>query len=324
MTKVYSAVKLPEVAQQLFKDAGIELDMFDVLDTPSEAEMIEGVKDADALISGVNVPVTAAVIEANPNLKVIANVGAGFNNIDVDKANELGISVTNTPTHDSLSSTAELALGLMLAVSRRIIPGHKVAEADAYPGWQAMGYTGGNQVTGKTMVVYGFGGIGRIIGQYAKALGMDLLYIGNHDAPKEYTDEFGGRRVSEEEGLKEADYLFLQMSYRPENHHLMGAEEFKLMKDSAYLINTARGGIVDEEALADALEAGELAGAALDVHEKEPKINQRLAHMENVVITPHIGNDTYEARDEMSSVASEQAIKGVTGKELDYVVNEPK
>lgn len=324
MTKVYSAVKLPEVAQKLFEDAGIELDMFDVLDTPSEAEMIEGVKDADALISGVNVPVTEAVIEANPNLKVIANVGAGFNNIAVDKANELGIPVTNTPTHDSLSSTAELALGLMLAVSRRIIPGHKIGEADAYPGWQAMGYTGGHQVTGKTMVIWGFGGIGRIIGKYAKALEMDLLYIGHNDAPKEYTDEFGGRRVSKEEGLKEADYLFLQMNYRPENHHLMSTDEFKLMKDSAYLINTSRGGIVDEEALADALEAGELAGAGIDVHEEEPKINQRLAHMENVVITPHTGNDTYEARDEMSTVAADQAVKGVNGEELDYVVNEPK
>lgn len=324
MTKIYSAVKLPDVATQQIKDAGITLDMFSELATPSEEEMIAKVKDADALISGVNVPVTEAVIEANPNLKAIANVGAGFNNIAVDKAEELGIPVTNTPTYDSVSSTAELALGLLLAVSRRIIPGQKAAEAHSYKGWQVMGYSGGHQVTGKTLAVWGFGNIGRIIGSYAKMLDMELLYVANRDAPKEVEEGLNARRVTAEEALKTADYVVLQMSYRAENHYLVGAEELKLMKPSAYLINTARGGIVDEEALADALEAKELAGAALDVHEHEPEINDRLAKMDNVVITPHTGNDTYEARNEMATVASDQALKAVQGKSLDYVVNEVK
>ena len=149
MTKIYSAVKLPESAIKIIANQNIELDMHNELTTPKTAEMIEKVKNADGLITGVNVQAPAEVIKANPDMKVIANVGSGFNNIDVDEANKHNIAVTNTPVHESVASTAELAITLMLVLSRRVLPGHEMAVKNEFNGWQVMGYLGGNQVVDK-------------------------------------------------------------------------------------------------------------------------------------------------------------------------------
>lgn len=322
MAKVYSAAKLPEKATQMLEDAGIELEMFDKMDTPSEDEINEKAQDADVLISAVNVPVSDKIINDNTHLKAIANVGAGYNNIEIETAAEHGIPVTNTPGRDSLASTAEHAVGLMLALSRRYIPNHKMMERNEYPGWQVTGYTGGNQVYGKTLGVIGMGSIGQIIGKIARSLDMELIYSKRSPLEGDYDERVGATRVSQDELLERADYVILMAHYAPENHHMIAKEELAKMKESAYFINAARGGMVDEEALVDALEAGELAGAALDVHEHEPEVNKRLAQMENVLLTPHIGNDTIEARLEMAQTAVDQAIKAIQGDDLDYVVND--
>jgi lactate dehydrogenase-like 2-hydroxyacid dehydrogenase len=322
MAKVYSAARLPEKATQLFDDAGIEWEMFDELDTPSEEEINQKAQDADVLISAVNVPVSDKIINDNTHLKAITNVGAGFNNIQIETAAEHGIPVTNTPGRNSLSSTAEHAAGLMLALSRRYVPNHKMMERNEYPGWQVTGYTGGNQVYGKTIGIIGMGGIGQIIGEIASSLDMEVLYSKRSPLEGDYDERVGATRVSQEELLERADYVILMANYAPENHHMIDKEQFDKMKETAYFINAARGGMVNEEALADALEAGELAGAALDVHEHEPKVNERLAKMENVLLTPHIGNDTIEARLEMAETAVGQAIKAIQGEELDHVVND--
>lgn len=324
MAKVYSAAKLPEEAIQLLDDAGIELEMFDEMDTPSEEEISKKAQDADVLISAVNVPVSDKIINENTHLKGITNVGAGFNNIDIETAAEHGIPVTNTPGRDSLASTAEHAVGLMIALSRRYIPNYKMTEKNEYPGWQVTGYTGGNQVYGKTLGVIGMGGIGQMIGEIGRSLQMELIYTKRNPLEGDYDERVGATRVSQDELLERADYVILMAHYAPENHHMIAKEELDKMKDSAYFINAARGGMVDEEALADALEAGELAGAALDVHEFEPEVNERLAKMENVVLTPHIGNDTVEARLEMAETAVGQAIKIIKGEDLDHVVNDVK
>ena len=317
MPKIYSAVKLPESAVKIIKDQHIELNMHDELTTPDQNQIIENVKDVDGLITGVNVQAPAEVINANPDMKVIATVGAGFNNIDIEEAKKHNIAVTNTPVHKSVASTAELAITLMLALSRRVLPGQKMAEKNEFEGWQVMGYLGGNQVIGKTLAIVGFGQIGQYIGKLAQAFDMKILYV-DHE---EKETKINAEKVTLEKALKESDYVVTQVNYNETSHHLFGKKEFEQMKDSAYFINTARGGVVDEEALFEALENKEIQAAALDVHEKEPHINKKLAKLDNVILTPHIGNDTYEARDQMAETAADQAVKALTGEALDHQVN---
>lgn len=321
MTKVYSAVKLPQVATELMDQAGIDYEMFDQLADPSEDEIIENLKDAEVLISGVNVQVTEKIIKSAPNLKLIANVGAGTNNIATGTAAELGIPVTNTPGDFSLISTAELAMGLMISVSRNIVKNQDMIEERNFPGWQVMGYLGGNQIAFKRLFIWGFGGIGQEIAKMADAFYMDVTYYDQNEMSLKTQRETHARPVSVEEGLSEADYVIMMMNYTPENHHLINKETLQLMKESAYLINTARGGVVDEEAVADAIESGQLRGAAFDVHEEEPVMNERLIELPEVVLTPHVGNDTIEARNEMAETAVGQVLKYVQNEELDYVIN---
>lgn len=321
MTKVYSAVKLPEVATKHLDMADIDYKMFDQLADPSEEEIIKNLEDAEILISGVNVKVTENIIRSASNLKLIANVGAGTNNIDTKVAKELGIPVTNTPGDFSLISTAELAIGLMISLSRNIVKHHEMIENRNFPGWQVMGYLGGNQVAFKRLFIWGFGGIGQEIAKMANSLYMDVTYYDQNEIDLKTQRETHARPVSIEEGLSEADYVIMMMNYTPENHHLINKETLKLMKESAYLINTARGGVVDEDAVADAIEAGQLRGAAFDVHEQEPVMNERLIKLSEVVLTPHVGNDTIEARNEMAETAVGQVVKFVRDEELDYVIN---
>lgn len=318
MPKIYSAVKLPETAVKIIKDQNIELNMHDELTTPDQNQIIKNIKDVDGLITGVNVQAPADVINANPDLKVIATVGAGFNNIDIEEAKKHSIAVTNTPVHKSVASTAELAVTLMLALSRRVLPGQEMAEKNDFDGWQVMGYLGGSQVIGKTLAIVGFGQIGQYIGKLAQAFDMKILYVDN----EEKETDINAQKVTLEEALKEADYVIAQVNYNETSHHLFGKKEFEQMKDTAYFINTARGGVVDEAALLDALQHKQIQAAALDVHEEEPHINEELAKLDNVILTPHIGNDTYEARNEMAETAADQAVKALKDGKLDYQVNE--
>lgn len=315
--KIYSAVKLPKETQSLLKDEDIELIMHDALTTPSEEEIAEKAKDADALITGVNVSVGEKIIDAADQLKIIANIGAGVNNIDAERAKERGIALTNTPGKNSVASTAETALALILAVSRKILSNQRIVENNAFDGWQVMGFLGGHQVAYKKLFIVGFGNIGQEIARMAKGLHMEISYYDIKDRSefKEAEDAIGATFVEFEEGLKEADYIVLQMNYTEDNYHLIGEKELELIGEDAYLINTARGAVVDEDALARALKDKKLRGAALDVHEEEPHINEALIPLENVVLTPHIGNDTYEARVEMANTAAREALRVLRGEE---------
>ncbi|WP_300410978.1 D-glycerate dehydrogenase [Lagierella sp.] len=323
MTKsIYSAVKLPQEAIDIIKGAGIDLIMHQELTTPSEEEILNKSKDVDGIISGVNVKIGSKVIESANNLKIIANVGAGVNNIDMEVAKKKGVFLTNTPSRDSVASTAEAAIGLMLALSRNIVEKQDMVKDNSFNGWQVMGFLGGHQVSYKNLLIIGFGNIGQEIGRMAKAFNMDINYYDKDDSSEiqEAAKKIGAKAIGLEQGLKDADYVILQMNFTPENRHFIGEKELSLMKKESFLINTARGGIVDEEALANALEKGEIAGAALDVHEREPKFNERLIKMKNALLTPHIGNDTYEARTEMAVVAAKEAVRGLKGEDLQYRV----
>ncbi|MBU6947789.1 hydroxyacid dehydrogenase [Staphylococcus haemolyticus] len=317
MEKVYIAGAIPEVGLNLLKEH-FEVEMYEGEGIIDKETLIEGVKDASALISILSTNVDQEVIDSASNLKIIANYGAGFNNVDVKYAREKDIDVTNTPKA-STASTAELTFGLVLAVARRIVEGDKLSRTQGFDGWAPLFFRG-REVSGKTIGIIGLGEIGSAVAKRAKAFDMDILYTGPHQK-KEKEREIGAKYVDLNTLLENADFITINAAYNPDLHHMIDTEQFKLMKSTAYLINAGRGPIVNEEALVKALEDKEIEGAALDVYEFEPEITEGLKSLDNVVITPHIGNATYEARDMMSKIVANDTIKKLNGETPQFIVN---
>lgn len=317
MVKVYIAGAIPEVGLNLLKEH-FEVEMYEGEGIIDKETLMEGVKDASALISILSTNVDQEVIDSASNLKIIANYGAGFNNVDVKYAREKDIDVTNTPKA-STASTAELTFGLVLAVARRIVEGDKLSRTQGFDGWAPLFFRG-REVSGKTIGIIGLGEIGSAVAKRAKAFDMDILYIGPHQK-KEKEREIGAKYVDLNTLLENADFITINAAYNPDLHHMIDTEQFKLMKSTAYLINAGRGPIVNEEALVKALEDKEIEGAALDVYEFEPEITEGLKSLDNVVITPHIGNATYEARDMMSKIVANDTIKKLNGETPQFIVN---
>ncbi|MCE5036391.1 hydroxyacid dehydrogenase [Staphylococcus haemolyticus] len=317
MEKVYIAGAIPEVGLNLLKEH-FEVEMYEGEGIIDKETLIEGVKDASALISILSTNVDQEVIDSASNLKIIANYGAGFNNVDVKYAREKDIDVTNTPKA-STASTAELTFGLVLAVARRIVEGDKLSRTQGFDGWAPLFFRG-REVSGKTIGIIGLGEIGSAVAKRAKAFDMDILYTGPHQK-KEKEREIGAKYLDLNTLLENADFITINAAYNPDLHHMIDTEQFKLMKSTAYLINAGRGPIVNEEALVKALEDKEIEGAALDVYEFEPEITEGLKSLDNVVITPHIGNATYEARDMMSKIVANDTIKKLNGETPQFIVN---
>lgn len=317
MEKVYIAGAIPEVGLNLLKEH-FEVEMYEGEGIIDKETLMEGVKDASALISILSTNVDQEVIDSASNLKIIANYGAGFNNVDVKYAREKDIDVTNTPKA-STASTAELTFGLVLAIARRIVEGDKLSRTQGFDGWAPLFFRG-REVSGKTIGIIGLGEIGSAVAKRAKAFDMDILYTGPHQK-KEKEREIGAKYVDLNTLLENADFITINAAYNPDLHHMIDTEQFKLMKSTAYLINAGRGPIVNEEALVKALEDKEIEGAALDVYEFEPEITEGLKSLDNVVITPHIGNATYEARDMMSKIVANDTIKKLNGETPQFIVN---
>lgn len=267
----------------------------------TEDELLKNTAEVDAIICPLSSPITAKVLESAKNLKIVANIGAGFDNIDVKKAQELGIAVTNTPDV-STEATAELTLGLILDVARRISEGDRLCREtpEQFKGWAPTFFLG-TELSGKTLGIIGLGRIGQAVAKRANAFGMKIIYSGHN--PKEAANEWNAEFVSQEELLKRSDVVTIHAAYNPSLKHLLNETTLKTMKSSAFLINAARGPVVEEAALIHALKTGVIAGAALDVFEFEPKIGAELGKLDNVVLTPHIGNATVETRTEMGQIA---------------------
>ncbi|MBQ7593091.1 MAG: D-glycerate dehydrogenase [Synergistaceae bacterium] len=259
-------------------------------------EIINGVKNYAAIITMLNDNIDAEVINAaGPDLKLIANYGVGFNNIDVQAAKEKGIYVTNTP--DVLTdATADLAFTLLLASARRVIEGDNIVRTGTFA-W-APKYMLGYDVTGKTLGIIGAGRIGANLGKKA-ALGfnMKVLYYSRRNSLQ--LEAVGASRVGLEELLERSDFVSLHVPLNPGTRHLIGASELAKMKPDAILINTSRGPVVDEKALADALTRKVIAGAGLDVYENEPEVETALKTLQNVVLMPHVGTATFGTRKAM-------------------------
>ncbi|EAD3255847.1 hydroxyacid dehydrogenase [Listeria monocytogenes] len=289
---------LPETMEALSK---WDVKAFSGEENITEAELIKNVTEVDAIICPLSSPISAKVLKSAKNLKIVANIGAGFDNIDVKKAQELGIAVTNTPDV-STEATAELTLGLILDVARRISEGDRLCREtpEQFKGWAPTFFLG-TELSGKTLGIIGLGRIGQAVAKRAAAFGMKIIYSGHH--PKEVAKEWDAEFVSQAELLKHSDVVTIHAAYSPSLKHLLNETTLKTMKSSAFLINAARGPVVEEAALIKALEAGVIAGAALDVFEFEPKIGEDFAKLDNVVLTPHIGNATVETRAAMGKIA---------------------
>ncbi|GEP79321.1 2-hydroxyacid dehydrogenase family protein [Staphylococcus carnosus] len=319
MAKVFIAGPIPQVGLDILEKHQIEIDMYDGPGVVDQETLKKRVKDADALISILSTNVDKGVIDSGENLKIIANYGAGFNNVDIDAAKAKGIYVTNTPDV-STRSTAELTFALVLAVARRIPEGDQLSRTKGFDGWAPLFFRG-REVSGKVLGIVGLGAIGSAVAKRAKAFDMDVLYTGPH-RKEEKERELGVKYVDLDTMLEKADFITINAAYKPELHHMFDTEQFKKMKDTAYLVNAARGPIVNEQALADALKNKDIEGAALDVYEFEPEINDDLKSLDNVVITPHIGNATFEARDAMAKIVADNTVDVIKeDKAPKYIVN---
>jgi D-3-phosphoglycerate dehydrogenase len=297
--KVIVTRRWPEkVEQALEAHFDVELNSDDHPFT--EAELKDALNRADALFSTVTDRLDADLLAAEPRrAKLISQFAVGFNNIDVDAAKQHGIVVTNTP--DVLTdATADLAIALLLAVARRVVEGDHHVRTKAWTGWRPT-HMMGTHVTGKTLGLIGLGRIGGAAARKASR-GFDMKVIAYDPYPQATNrlTELGVSMVdSLDEVFEKSDFISIHCPATPENRHLVDAARLQAMKNSAYLINTARGDIVDEQALVNALARGEIAGAGLDVFEQEPKVTEALLPMDNVVLLPHLGSATTETREAM-------------------------
>jgi glyoxylate reductase len=290
--------KLPDAIEtrmrELF-DARLNVD-----DHPmSQADLIEAVQKADVLVPTVTDRIDSKVIvRAGPNLKLIANFGTGVDNIDVKTALDKGIVVTNTPgvlTED----TADMTMALILAVPRRLVEGVKELEDDHFKGWSPS-WMLGHRIHGKRLGIVGMGRIGQAVARRAKAFGLQIHYHNRKPVHPDIEHELEATYwESLDQMLARMDIVSVNCPHTPATYHLLSARRLKLMKPSAYIVNTARGEVIDENTLARMLEAGQLSGAGLDVFEHEPAVNPKLLKLKNVVLLPHMGSATIEGRIDM-------------------------
>lgn len=271
-------------------------------------------KPYDAVLTILTERVDEAFFKAaGPQLKIVANYAVGFNNIDLSAAKRHGVAITNTPGDEINESVAEHTIALLFALAHRIVEGDDYVRLGKYKGWDPSLLIGTDFV-GKTVGVVGAGHIGmRVMQRLYDGFHIKLLYT-NQTGNKEAEKRFGARRVGLKELLRRSDFVTLHVPLIPSTHHLIDSAELKLMKKTAYLVNTSRGPVVSEKALTAALKARRIAGAGLDVFENEPVIPELLKRLPNVITTPHIASATIEARQAMSRTAAENIIAVLSGK----------
>jgi glyoxylate reductase len=305
-SKVLVTRRLPSsVLAKLEAAATVDLHTGDAAIAPDELRA--RVADKDALVTLLTDSIDRTVIDAAPKLKIVANVAVGFNNIDIAYAQSRGVIVTHTP--DVLTeSVADFTWALILAVTRRLAEGERVVRSGQWKGW-ALDFMLGTELKGKQLGLVGVGRIGRAVAARAPAFGMRVVYTEPRDI-----DLPGAENISLDRLLNTSDIVSLHVPLTPETTHLIDKRSLARMKRSAYLINTARGPVVDEEALAWALQQHLIAGAALDVFEREPAVHPDLSKLENVLLVPHLASATTETRTAMADLAAENVIAVLAGR----------
>ncbi len=318
MPKVFITRQIPEKGINLLKEKG-----FDVSIGPegkiSKEELLEGVKGVDAILSVLTEKIDGEVMEAaGSQLKIVANYAVGYNNIDVEEAKKRKVMVTNTPGVLT-DSVADYAVALILSITRRVVEADKYTRGGNYKVWGPKLLLGGD-IMGKTLGVVGLGRIGFAVAQRMKnGFGVKVIYY-DIKRNEKFEKEQGFEYRELDDLLKEADFVSLHTALTEETKHLINKEKLELLKPTAYLINTSRGPVIDEAALIETLKEKKIAGAALDVFEKEPELMPGLTDLDNVIITPHIASATEGTRDKMSEMAAENVIAALEGKEPENLV----
>ena len=292
------------------------------VDRATEAgEVLAGAREAEGLVSMLSDRIDAAFLDACPKLRVVSNYAVGVNNVDLRAAAERGVWVTNTPGVLT-DATADLAFGLLLAAGRRIPESERFLREGRFDGWAPLLFLGAD-VAGARLGIVGMGRIGQAMAARARAFGMEVVYVQRTPLAPERERELGVRFVELDELLATSDFVSLHTPLTDRTHHLIDAAAMARMKKGAILINTARGPVVDEAALVEALRSGHLGGAGLDVFEEEPKIHPGLLALDNVVLTPHTGSATVGTRLRMAMMVAEDVERVLDGGAPLHSVNEP-
>ena len=311
MAKVVVTGKIPAVALERLR-AEHTVDAWDDESPIARDELLKRVAGADSIVSLLTEKIDAELLDAAGNqLRSVSNVAVGYNNIDVPACRERNVLVTNTPGVLT-DATADIAMALILMSTRRLAEGERVIRAQQPWQW-GMFYMLGSSIQGSQLGIVGMGQIGAAVARRARAFGMTIAYTKRSPLDAETAKELNATHMELDELLTTSDVVSLHCPYSPETHHLMNASTIGKMKKSAYLINTARGPVVDEEALATALQQGKIAGAGLDVFEKEPTVHQALIGLDNAVLIPHLGSATVETRTAMANLAVTNALAVLSG-----------
>ena len=309
--KIFLSRIIPDVGMDLLKNSEFDVDILYEVKPLSPEDLRKRVKDVHGLICLLDDKIDPILIDSAPHLEVISNMAVGYNNIDFNYAASKGIAVCNTPGILT-QSTAELAWALLFAIARRIPESDTFMRKGKFTGWMPMLMLGGD-IKDQTLGVIGTGRIGSAFALMSKGFNMRVLYSGK---PNPVLDkELNAENVDQDTLIRESDFISLHVPLRPENHHLIAKREFEMMKPTAYLINTARGPVMDEKELVRVLKEKRIAGAALDVYENEPLLTPGLTDLDNIVLTPHTGSATVEVRNTLAIMAVENCLRILRGEE---------
>ena len=296
-----------------------EVDYVDSDEGLTPEQLRERVKGKSAIVSQLTDRFDAALIRQLEGVRAIANVAVGYDNIDVAAATERGIQVTNTP--DVLTeTTADFAFSLLMAAARRVVEGHQFVHSGLWSRW-TIDLLVGQDIHHRTLGIFGMGRIGQAVARRGRGFSMRILYSDAQRAPAAVEAELGAEFVPKEQLLRDADFVSLHIPLLPSTRKLIGAAELRMMKPTAILVNTARGPVVDEAALAEALAQRIIAGAGLDVFEAEPAVHPKLLELSNVVLAPHIASASVETRRRMSMMAAENAAAAIEGRRPPNLLN---
>lgn len=328
MQKIFITRKIPGDSLEKLKNAGYEINISEAERPLTQEELLEGIKGVDAVMCLLTDKIDGDVMDAaGPGLKIISNYAVGFDNVDIEAATKRGIIVTNTPSDEVNEAVAEHTWVFIMALARRVVEADEFIRQEGYYAGKG-GYKGwepdlfiGPSVVGKTLGIIGLGRIGSMVARRAKGYNMTVLYNKHEPDPVAET-ELGVKFVTLDELYEKSDFITLHVPLTNETRHMINSESMAKFKKGSYLVNTARGPIVAEKDLIEALKSGQLAGAALDVFDNEPNISGELLSLPNVITTPHIASATYEARMKMGEQAVAAILDTLVGKKPLNMVNE--
>jgi glyoxylate reductase len=321
--KVFVTREIPEIGLKMIKEY-YEVEVWDRYTAPPREVLLEKVRNVDALVTLLTDKIDKEVLDNAPRLRIIAQYAVGYDNIDVDYATAKGVYVTSTPGVLT-DATADFTWALLLAAARRVVEADRFVRSGEYwrtgTGWHPLMMLG-YQVSGKTLGIIGMGRIGQAVARRAKGFGMRILYYDVFRLPEEQEKELGVQYVDLETLLRESDFVSIHVPLTKETYHMIGERELKMMKKTAVLVNTARGAVIDTDALVKALKEKWIAAAGLDVFEQEPlPPDHPLTKLDNVVLAPHIASATYETRAAMAELVARNLIAFYKGEVPPTLVN---